>query len=116
VLLDTLDKPRLCGSPEVVVRGWERALRERNPDFQWLLAHAPEMGYSVVRRLGFWLEQLGEARRTQRLRGQLGNRSVPILLDSSRRYGDGDWPVNRDWSVIVNIPRQTFTGWIAYGK
>jgi predicted transcriptional regulator of viral defense system len=116
VLLDTLDKPRLCGSPEVVVRGWERALRERNPDLQWLLAHAPEMGYSVVRRLGFWLEQLGEARRAQCLRGQLGNRSVPILLDSSRRYGDGDWPVNRDWSVVVNIPRQAFTGWIDYGK
>lgn len=116
VLLDTLDKPRLCGSPEVVVRAWERALRERNPDLQWLLAHAPKMGYSVVRRLGFWLEQLGEAHRAQRLRGQLGNRSVPILLDSSRRYGDGDWPVNRDWGVVVNIPRQAFTGWIAYGK
>jgi predicted transcriptional regulator of viral defense system len=116
VLLDTLDKPRLCGSPEVIVRAWERAFRERNPDLEWLLAHASEMGYSVVRRLGFWLEQLGKARPAQRLRRQLGNRSVPILLDSSQRYGEGDWSVNRDWSVVVNVPPQAFAGWIAYGK
>jgi len=116
VLLDTLDKPKLCGGPEIAIRAWERAMRERKPDLPWLLEHAPRMGYSVVRRLGFWLDQLGEEKRAGHLRQQLGNRSVPILLDSSKRYGDGNWPVDRNWGVVVNIPRSAFAGWIAYGK
>lgn len=116
VLLDTLDKPKFCGSPEIIVRAWERAMRERKPSLPWLLDHAPRMGYSVVRRLGFWLEQLGEEKRASRLCPQLGNRSVPILLDSSKRYGDGDWPVDRKWGVVVNVPRSAVAGWISYGK
>jgi predicted transcriptional regulator of viral defense system len=116
VLLDTLDKPKLCGSPEIVVRAWERAIRERRPDLSWLAENAPRMGYSVARRLGFWLEQLGKARRAEPLRRHLGNRSVPVLLDSSKRYGEDDWPVDREWGVVVNVPRHAYAGWLSYGK
>jgi predicted transcriptional regulator of viral defense system len=59
VLLDGLDRPRLCGSPEIVLRGWERAFREKPVDVDWLVGNAPAMGYSVVRRTGFWLDLLG---------------------------------------------------------
>jgi hypothetical protein len=50
------------------------------------------------------------------LEKNLGNRSVPVLLDSSRHYGDDDWDVDDKWKVVVNIPRRTYTGWLAYGK
>lgn len=116
VLLDTLDRPKLCGSPEIVVRAWERAIREREPDFSWLAENAPRMGYSVVRRLGFWLEQLGEGRRAEPLRRNLGDRSVPVLLDSAKHYGEDDWPVNREWGIAVNVPRHAYAGWLSYGK
>lgn len=116
VLLDTLDRPRLCGSPEIIVRAWERAVRERLVDPAALVGDAPRMGHSVARRVGFWLSQLGQQEAAAGLRESLGNHSVPVLLDASKHYGDGEWTVDREWAVIVNVPPRAFTGWIAYAK
>jgi hypothetical protein len=41
---------------------------------------------------------------------------VPVLLDSSREYGEGSWPVDREWGLILNVPEHAYQGWIAYAK
>lgn len=115
-LLDTLDRPKLCGSPEIVVRAWERAAREKHLDAPKLVADAPRMGYSVTRRAGFWLTQLERDRMAARLRKDLGNMSVPVPLDASKHYGEGTWPVDRQWGVVVNVPEHAYAGWIGYAK
>lgn len=115
-LLDTLDRPKLCGSPEIVVRAWERAVREKKVNLRRAAADAPRLGFSVARRAGFWLSQLDQARIASRLHSHLGNRSVPVLLDASKHFGPGHWPVDRDWGVIVNVPAHAYSGWIAYRK
>jgi predicted transcriptional regulator of viral defense system len=115
-LLDTLDRPRLCSSQQIVVRAWERAIREKAVDTSVLAAAAPALGYSVARRAGFWLSELGRTRDAARLSKHLGNQSVPVLLDSSREYGEGSWPVDREWGLILNVPEHAYQGWIAYAK
>lgn len=115
-LLDTLDRPKLCGSPEIVVRAWERAAREKSMNVRQLVADAPRMSHSVARRAGFWLTQLKQDRAAARLHKDLGNLSVPVLLDASKHYGDGPWPVDRQWGVVVNVPEHAYAGWIGYAK
>jgi predicted transcriptional regulator of viral defense system len=117
VLLDTLDRPRLCGSAQVIVRAWERAFRENVADAGAVAEDAPRMGYSVARRAGFWLAQLDKPRAAARLRnGTLGNRSVPVLVDAAKEYGDGPWPVDREWGLVLNVPARAYRGWIDYAK
>lgn len=116
VLLDTLDRPRLCGSPEVIIRAWERAARQNRSDWKQLVADAPSMGHSVTRRAGFLLDQLGFSSRSKPLLKHLGNTSVPILLDASRHYGESDWTIDRKWAIVQNIPEHALVGWLAYGK
>jgi predicted transcriptional regulator of viral defense system len=116
VLLDTLDRPKLCGSVEVVGRAWERAFRENRVNGEWLVEHAPLLGQSVARRAAFWLDRLGRDDLASALTPSLGDVTDPVALDASQAYGDGDWPVDGVWGVRVNVPEAAIRGWLAYGK
>jgi predicted transcriptional regulator of viral defense system len=115
-LLDTLDRPRFCGAPEVWVRGWERAIREDRVDLVSLVADAPRLGKSVARRAAFWMDRLGVDGAGDQLLGQAGARRAPVLLDPSRSFGDGDWPVDWHYGLRLNLPESSIRGWLSYGK
>jgi predicted transcriptional regulator of viral defense system len=115
-LVDCLDRPRLCGAPEITVRAWERAFRQERIDLDRLTDYAIRLGRSATRRTAFWLAQLGQHDTVERLITHAGVLRAPVLLDSSQFYGDGDWWADRDFGVVVNVPEHAFHGWIAYAK
>lgn len=110
-LLDCLDRPRLCGDPQVIAQAWWRALNSGELNRRRLIDYAIRLGYSVTRRAGYWLERLGEPSTAKPLRHHLGI-SGPVLLDSSRFFGGRDWPLDRDWIVIVNLPQAGLDYWL----
>jgi predicted transcriptional regulator of viral defense system len=115
-LLDTLDRPRLCGGPETWVRAWSRAFREDRIDVLKLVDHAERWGGSVALRCAFWLRDLGHAREARRLLRAVG---APLagrrLLDAGRSFGN-DGERDRETGLVVNMPEDVVSGWLAYEK
>lgn len=116
-LIDTLDRPALCGETDTWVCSWERAFAQSRVDVTKLIDYADSVGGVLAVRCGFWLRELGlvrEARLVLRAAGApLGGRN---LLDSSAPFGDGAWQRDRDTGLTVNIPERSLNGWLEYGK
>jgi predicted transcriptional regulator of viral defense system len=117
-LLDTLDYPRHCGSPEIWVRAWERATREDRVNVARIFDYSEERSNITQARLSYWLRETGhpaDARRVMRSLG--GPLSGARLLDSSKSFGTTQkWRRDRDTGLTVNIPQQSIDGWLSYGK
>ena len=116
-LLDTLDRPKLCGDPEIWVRAWSRAFMESRVDVPKLVDYAEQWGGSVAARCAFWLRDLGQPREARLLMQSIGG---PLtgrrLLDASKSFGEGDWQRDRETGLVVNIPDRVIGGWLAYEK
>jgi predicted transcriptional regulator of viral defense system len=116
-LLDTLDHPELCGSPDVWVRAWDRAIREDRVELERLVEYSEGRSAVVRARLAYWLRQTGRVRVAQRVQRALG---APLkgrpLLDPSRSFGTGQWRRDRDTGLIVNMDERALNGWLEYAK
>jgi predicted transcriptional regulator of viral defense system len=116
-LLDTLDKPRRCGSAEVWVRAWERAKREERVSPHQLIDDSETRSAVLQARLAFWLRETGHVRDCRRVMRMLGG---PLggsqLLDAGQSFGEGDWHRDRDTGLVVNLPERALDGWLSYGK
>ena len=117
-LLDTLERPRLSGPPDVWVRAWERAAREQRIDVRRLVDYSEGRNETVQARCAFWLREVGEVRAARRImRGLGGPLKGKRLLDAGESFGDAlPWRRDRDTGLTVNIPQETIDGWMEYGK
>lgn len=116
-LLDTLDRPALCDSPETWVRAWSRAFKSHDLDRAQLVEYAEAWGGTVAARCAFWLRELGDVRLARRLLRSIGAPLTgPRLLESARSFGDQDWKRDRETGLIINIPPTALAGWLSYTK
>ncbi|HWI08549.1 MAG TPA: hypothetical protein VNT54_13675 [Solirubrobacteraceae bacterium] len=117
-LLDTLERPRLCGPPDVWVRAWERAAREERVDVQRLLEYSEGRNDTVQARCAFWLREIGEVRVARRImRGLGGPLNGRRPLDASASFGDAQaWHRDRETGLTINMPMDAIEGWMEYGK
>jgi predicted transcriptional regulator of viral defense system len=116
-LIDTLDRPDLCGEPEIWVRCWERAIRQDRVDVNQLMDYAARMSKSVAARAGFWLRELGRPREARLLfRAAGAPLKGRVVLDPSKSYGTGSWPRDRESGLYLNLPERGIVGWLGYGK
>jgi predicted transcriptional regulator of viral defense system len=116
-LIDTLDRPDLCGAPDIWVRAWERAFRDERVDMGRLMDYAITIGGNVGARAGFWLRELGHVREARLVFRAVGAPlKGPRLLDASRSYDGDSWRRDRESGLYLNIPERAITGWLEYGK
>ena len=116
-LLDALDRPDLCGYPELWVRSWERAFREDRVDTGRLLSHAGEMSIATQARCAYWLRELGQPGLSRLMMKTLGGAVTgPRFLDASRSYQLDSASRDRETGLVVNLPERAITGWLNYGK
>lgn len=116
-LLDTLDRPGLCGSPEARVRAWARAFASETLDRQRLVDYALEIGGTLAARCAFWMREVGDVRNSRLILRSIGAPLTgPRLLDSEQSFGDGEWHRDRDTGLVVNLPPRAIDGWLTYGK
>ncbi len=112
-LIDALDRPRLCVRPEMWVRAWERALRERDLDLPLLLDLARRRSRAVSVRAALLLREAGHPREARLLidRPLTGR----VLFDASNTE-PRKWPRDRDTGLLLNVPLQAIDAWLEYGK
>lgn len=116
-LLDTLDRPGLCGPPENRVRAWSRAFAGDSLDRQRLVDYALQVGGTLAARCAFWMREVGDVRDSRLILRSIGAPLTgPRLLDSEQSFGEGDWRRDRDTGLVVNMPMQAIDGWLSYGK
>jgi len=118
-LLDTLDYPRHCGSAEIWVRAWERAMREERVDLGKLIDYSDERTAVAQARLAYWLRETGHPREARRvLRGIGGPVKGSQPLDAGRSFAETGTKRARDkeTGLVLNIQQQTIDGWLTYGK
>ena len=111
-LLDALQRPDLSGSTETVVRTWARAMGEDRASIRRLAEYAIRLGPTTVRRTGFWLSAMGHSKDAQALLQYRGSSGLVALDPSGSKSGSTD----RVWRVVVNVPSESYLGWIGYGK
>ena len=114
-LIDCLDRPRLCGSTEVWVRAWERALRRDEVDVAKICDYAMRLGPSVSRRAGFMLTVGGHGEEARQRLSYVVKPGGSVLLDPSAKARPN---AERDttWGVALNVTRDFIDGMFAYGK
>lgn len=104
LLTDVADRPKQVGSVLDVRDIWVNSL-DKNVNYQRLLEYSLNFGASVVRRVGWWLEQLGleESENFRQYKGKSG----AVLLDASKQYKDIEqWNIDKKWGLRVNIPQK----------
>lgn len=116
-LLDTLDRPGLCGTPETWTRAWSRAFSSDALDQHRLVDYALEVGGTLAARCAFWMREMGDVRNARLILRSIGAPLTgPRLLDSAQSFGEGKWRRDRDTGLIVNMPTRAIDGWLSYGK
>ena len=116
-LLDTLDRPGLCGAPETWARAWSRAFSSETLDRHRLVDYALEVGGTLAARCAFWMREAGDIRDSRLILRSIGAPLTgPRLLDSAQSFGEGEWRRDRDTGLVVNMPMRAIDGWLAYGK
>jgi predicted transcriptional regulator of viral defense system len=111
VLVDCLDRPHLCGSPEIIVRAWWRALRRSDIDLDRLIDYAPRLSRAVASRAGFLLELLGHQEAAERLHPERSRGSGASLFGDEKRYGR-----SKRWNLDLDVPQAALEGWAAVEK
>ncbi len=116
-LIDTLDRPGLCGAPETWARAWSRAFASETLDRQRLVDYALKVGGTLAARCAFWMREVGDVRDSRLILSSIGAPlSGPRLLDAAQSFGEGEWRRDRDTGLIVNMPMRAIDGWLTYGK
>lgn len=122
-LLDVLEQPRACGTPETWVRAWGRASREALVDLELLVHYGQQRNETVQARLAYWLRETGHVRHSRLVAKLLGGPlSGSRLLDASQTYGAAVGAEgrrverDRETGLMINLPQHLSDGWLAYGK
>jgi predicted transcriptional regulator of viral defense system len=116
-LIDTLDRPGLCGAPETWARAWSRAFASEALDRQRLVDYALEFGGTLAARCAFWMREVGDVRDARLILRSIGAPLTgPRLLDAAQSFGEGEWRRDRDTGLVVNVPMHAIDGWLTYGK
>lgn len=110
-LVDCLDRPQLCGSTELYVRAWQRALSEERVNLDALCAYAARMGAAVAQRTGLLLSLTGRAEEAKQRLAPFVGRKTYVLFDPSARFA-GVSEKDPTWRVILNVPRNALEGWL----
>ena len=79
-LIDALDRPELSGRPEIWVRAWERAFREKEVDLALLLDLARRRTRAVAARAALLLRELGHVRESRLLVGVRSQGGCSLML------------------------------------
>jgi predicted transcriptional regulator of viral defense system len=115
-LVDCLYRPDLCGSAELYVLGWARALRSDKVDVERLCDYALRLGSATARRSGFLLTIGGHA---DEARSYLSSVARPSggadRFDASLPRQSGA-ERETEWGLHLNVSRNAIEGWFAYGK
>jgi predicted transcriptional regulator of viral defense system len=109
-LVDCLDRPQLCGSPELYVTAWARGLSEGRVDIAKLCRYALDLSASVAQRAGVLLSLAGrdeEAR--EHLAAVLGRKTYPDFDSRTTFNGRKRDPT---WRVVMTIPHGVLEGWM----
>lgn len=115
-LVDCLHRPAFCGSPEIYILGWARALRSGNIDVEKLCGYSLRLSAAAARRAGFLLSAMGHG---EEAKEHLA--SVHRPPGGSDRF-DASLPEAKgaerdtDWGLSMNVPRAAIEGFLAYGK
>lgn len=113
-LIDALDRPALCGPPEVWVRAWGRAVRN-GIELPSLLDLAQSRSKAVAARCALLLRELGHAREGRLLTSApVTGRVLFDAADVASRGGSSRR--DRETGLIMNVPMETLRGWLEYGK
>lgn len=116
-LLDTLDRPGMCGAPEIWARAWSRAFASDQLDRRRLVDYALRVGGTLAARCAFWMREVGEVRDSRLILKSIGAPLTgPRVLDAAQSFGAGEWRRDRDTGLIVNMPTRAIDGWLTYGK
>jgi len=117
-LLDAVDRPRLCGGMETIVRAWERASRLGRLDDEQMVDLATSIGGAVGLRAAFWLSRLDREASASAIIDRLGGpgTSGTLRLDPSNEYAPESSARDRATGVRVNVPEELIRGWISYAK
>ncbi len=116
-LVDALDRPKLCGTSELWVRAWARALRgdRGSLDLSLLLHLARNRSHAVAVRCALLLRELGRPREGELLTSQPVTGKV--LFDASTTEPTGEpWRRDRATGLVMNVPIDTVRGWLEYDK
>jgi|1185.fasta_scaffold00032_4 predicted transcriptional regulator of viral defense system len=109
-MVDCLDRPQLCGSPEVYVTAWSRGLSEGRVDIAKLCRYALDLSASVAQRAGLLLSLAGrEDEAREHLAAVLGRKSYPDFDSRTTFKGTDRDPT---WRVVMTIPREVLEGWM----
>lgn len=109
-LVDCLDRPQLCGSAELYVSAWARALNGTGVEIATLCDYALRMGASVAQRAGLLLTVLGfEEAAREHLASVVGRRTY-VVFDRAAQF-EAERERDPTWGVILNIPRDVLEGW-----
>jgi len=105
-LADGFDHPEYCGGVIEAAKGLWYGRDEI--DLERLVAYGRRLANrSALKRLGFWLDQLGIADLGIRTQLAPGDRNYPLLDPSGPRQGRKD----TRWRLIVNIPDEQLLEW-----
>jgi predicted transcriptional regulator of viral defense system len=113
-LIDALARPAESGGIETVVGAWARA-RRANTDWDRVAQIADRQGTSMRRRAAFLLNLLGFQALVDRHFVTLAGRGAAVPLDRSRSFPADGWTPKRDreTGVLINVPLDHLSGWIA---
>ncbi len=113
-LVDALDRPELCDRPEVWVRAWERAFRDRDVDLPLLLELAQRRSHASSARAALLLRELGRPREARLLlRSPVTGR---VMFDAANPSPPGRPPRDRETGLVMNVPLEAVGAWLEYGK
>ena len=105
-LVDGFDHPEYCGGVIEAAKGLWYGRDEIG--IERLVAYGRRLANrSALKRLGFWLEQLGIAEHGTLKQLAHGDRNYPLLDPTGPRQGSKD----TRWRLIVNIPEEQLLEW-----
>jgi predicted transcriptional regulator of viral defense system len=108
-LVDCLDRPQLCGSAELYVSAWARALNEQRVQIPTVCEYARRLGASVAQRAGVLLTVAGYEDEAREQLGVVVGRRPYVVFDRAARFAGQERDAT--WGVTLNIPRDVLEGW-----
>ncbi len=114
-LIDCLMRPRLAGSPEVLVSSWGRAIAHDQVRWDVLANHAERLGPRASRRAGALLSLAGYPEMAHQLfPPSTASARTISLIGGSAASGKPD--MDAFYRVRITPSREHLEGWLHYGK